>query len=138
MGNMIVEIAQQQAQAALRRAVIPAAIAVVALVFFLFALVALFAALFFLEEPIYGPRPAALIVAAVAFALGLLAVLFLFVGRRPKPAPTPPPAESTLPQLLTLVAQAAPSVAPRQAAFAAALLALALGLMSRGSSTEKK
>jgi hypothetical protein len=135
---MIVEIAQQQAQAALRRAVIPAAIAVVALVFFLFALVALFAALFFLEEPIYGPRSAALIVAAVAFALGLLAVLFLFVGRRPKPAPTPPPAESTLPQLLTLVAQAAPSVAPRQAAFAAALLALALGLMSRGSSTEKK
>jgi branched-subunit amino acid ABC-type transport system permease component len=138
MGNMIVEIAQQQAQAALRRAVIPAAIAVVALVFFLFALVALFAALFFLEEPIYGPRSTALIVAAVAFALGLVAVLFLFVGRRPKPAPTPPPTESTLPQLLTLLAQAAPSVAPRQAAFAAALLALALGLMSRGSSTEKK
>jgi hypothetical protein len=138
MGNMIVEIAQQQAQAALRRAVIPAAIAVVALVFFLFALVGLFAALFFLEEPIYGPRSAALIVAAVAFALGLVAVLFLFVGRRPKPAPTPPPTESTLPQLLTLLAQAAPSVAPRQAAFAAALLALALGLMSRGSSTEKK
>jgi branched-subunit amino acid ABC-type transport system permease component len=135
---MIVEIAQQQAQAALRRAVIPAAIAVVALVFFLFALVALFAALFFLEKPIYGPRSAALIVAAVAFALGLVAVLFLFVGRRPKPAPTPPPTESTLPQLLTLLAQAAPSVAPRQAAFAAALLALALGLMSRGSSTEKK
>ncbi|HEY1452908.1 MAG TPA: phage holin family protein [Roseiarcus sp.] len=135
---MIVEIAQQQAQAAVRRALIPAAIAVVALVFFLFALVALFAALFFLEEPIYGPRSAALIIAAVAFALGLLAVLFLFVGRRPKPAPTPPPTESTLPQLLTLLAQAAPSVAPRQAAFATALLALALGLMSRGSSTEKK
>ena len=132
---MIVEIAQQQAQAAIRRAVVPAAIGVVALVFFLFALVAVFAALFFFEEPIYGPRTAALIIAAVAFVLGLIAVLFLTIGRRPKPSPPP---DTTLPQLVTLLAQAAPSVAPRQAAFAAALLALALGLMSRGSSTNKK
>jgi uncharacterized membrane protein YqjE len=135
MRNPIVEIAQQQAQAAIRRAIVPAAIGVVALVFFLFALVALFAALFFLEEPIYGPRTAALIIAAVAFVLGLIAVLFLMIGRRPKPSPPP---DTTLPQLVTLLAQAAPSVTPRQAAFAAALLALALGLMSRGSSTDKK
>ncbi len=134
---MIVEIAQQQAQAAIRRAVVPAAIGVVALVFFLFALVAVFAALFFFEEPIYGPRSAALIIAAVAFVLGLIAVLFLVVGRRPKPSPPPAP-DTTLPQLVTLLAQTAPSLAPRQAAFAAALLALALGLMSRGSSTDKK
>ncbi len=134
---MIVEIAQQQAQAAIRRAVVPAAIGVVALVFFLFALVAVFAALFFFEEPIYGPRSAALIIAAVAFVLGLIAVLFLVVGRRPKPSPPPAP-DTTLPQLVTLLAQTAPSLASRQAAFAAALLALALGLMSRGSSTDKK
>jgi len=136
MRNVIVEMAQQQAQAAIRRAVVPAAIGVVALVFFLFSLVALFAALFFLEEPIYEPRSAALIIAAVAFVLGLVALLFLMVGRRPKPSPPPP--DRTLPQLVTLLAQAAPSVAPRRAAFAAALLALALGLMSRGSSTDKK
>jgi Putative Actinobacterial Holin-X, holin superfamily III len=135
MRNVIVEIAQQQAQAAIRRAVVPAAIAAVALVFFLFALVALFAALFYFEEPIYGPRSAALIIAAVAFVLGLVTMLFLVV--RPRPKPSPPP-DTTLPQLVTLLAQAAPSVGPRQAAFAAALLALALGLMSRGSSTEKK
>ena len=135
MPNVIVEIAQQQAQVVIRRAIVPAAIGVVALVFFLFALVALFAALFFFEEPIYGPRSAALIIAAVAFALGLVAVLFLVVGRRPKPSPPP---DTTLPQLVTLLAQTATSVAPRQAAIAAALLALALGLMSRGSSTDKK
>jgi hypothetical protein len=134
---MIVEIAQQQAQAAIRRAIVPAAIAVVALVFFLFTLVALFAALFYFEEPIYGPRSAALIVAAIAFVLSLIAVVFLVAGRRPKPSPSPPP-DTALPQLVTLLAQTAPSVTPRQAAFAAALLALALGLMSRGSSTVKK
>ena len=78
---------------------------------------------------------AALIIAAVAFVLGLVAVLFLVVRPRPKPAPPP---DTTLPQLVTLLAQAAPSVAPRQVAFAAAMLALALGLMSRGSSTDKK
>jgi hypothetical protein len=136
MRKVIVEIAQQQAQAAIRRAVVPAAIAAIALVFFLFALVALFAALFFLEEPIYGPRSAALIIAAVAFVLGLIAVLFLVVRRPPKPSPPAP--DATLPHLVTLLAQAAPSVGPRQAAFAAALLALGLGLMSRGSSTDKK
>ena len=135
MRNVIAEIAQQQAQAAVRRAVVPAAIGVVALVFFLFALVALFAALFYLVEPIYGPGSAALIIAAVAFVLGLVAVLFLVV--RPQPKPAPPP-DTTLPQLVTLLTQAAPSVAPRQVAFGAALLALALGLMSRGSSTDKK
>jgi hypothetical protein len=135
MRNVIAEVAQRQAQAAVRRAVVPAAIAFVALVFFLFALVALFAALFYLAEPIYGPRSAALIIAAVAFVFGLVAVLFLVVRRRPKPAPQP---DTTLPQLVTLLTQAAPSVAPRQVAFAAALLALAIGLMSRGSSTDKK
>jgi putative superfamily III holin-X len=136
MRNVIVEIAQQQAQAAIRRAIVPAAIGVVALVFFLFALVAVFAALFFLEEPIYGPRAAALIIAAVSFILGLIAVLLLMVGRRPKPPPPAP--DTTLPQIVSLLAQSAPSLAPRQTALAAVLLALALGLMTRGSSTGKK
>ena len=134
MVNEIVAIAQQQAQAAIRRAAVPAALGVVALVLFLFALFALFAALFFFEMPIYGPLAAALIVAAVALVLALLAALLMRIGRRPKP----PPADTTLPQLVSLLAQSAPSLAPRQAAWAAVLLALALGLMARGSSAGKK
>ena len=139
MRNVIVEIAQQQAQAAIRRALVPAAIGDVALVFFLFALAALFAALFFLEEPLYGPR-----VSGADHRGGSSRprphsrVLFLIVGRRRAEACAAARLDTTLPQLVTLLAQSAPSVAPRQAAIAAALLALALGLMARGSSDRQE
>jgi hypothetical protein len=136
MVNQIVAIAQEQAQAAVRRAAIPAALAVVALVLFLFALFALFAALFFWEMPIYGPIAAALIVAAVAFVLAIVALMLTRIGRRPKP---PPPAPDPLvPQLVTLLAQTAPSLGPKTTAWSAVLLALALGLMARGSSAGKR
>src|SRR5574340_464992 len=99
MGNLIADIAQRQAQAAIRRLAVPAALGVVALVLFLFALSGLFVALFFWEEPAYGPLVGALIVAAVALALGLVVVLFLLL-RRPKPAPAPDP---VLPQFVSLL-----------------------------------
>ena len=59
MRNEIVALAQQQAQAAVRRVAIPAAFACVAGVFFLIALVGLFAALFFWLEAMVGPIAAA-------------------------------------------------------------------------------
>jgi Putative Actinobacterial Holin-X, holin superfamily III len=134
MMNEIVAIAQQQAQAAIRRAAVPAALGVVALVLFLFALSALFAALFFWEMPIYGPLVASLIVAAVAVVLGIVALLLMRIGRRPKPPPPAP--DPTLP-LVSLLAQSAPSLGPKTAAWTAVLMALALGLMARGSAGKK-
>jgi Putative Actinobacterial Holin-X, holin superfamily III len=134
MMNEIVAIAQQQAQAAIRRAAVPAALGVVALVLFLFALSALFAALFFWEMPIYGPLVASLIVAAVAVVLGIVALLLMRIGRRPKPPPPAP--DPTLP-LVSLLAQSAPALGPKTAAWTAVLMALALGLMARGSAGKK-
>jgi Putative Actinobacterial Holin-X, holin superfamily III len=135
MVNQIVAIAQEQAQAAIRRAAIPAALGVIALVLFLFTLFALFVALFFWLMPIYGPLTAALIVAAAAFVLAVVALLLTRIGRRPKP---PPPPDPMVPQLVTLLAQTAPSLGPRTTAWSAVLLALALGLMARGSSARRK
>jgi len=136
MVNQIVAIAQEHAQAAIRRAAIPAALGVIALVLFLFALFALFAALFFWQMPIYGPTAAALIVTAVAFVLAVVALLLTRIGRPPKP---PPPAPDAIaPQLVSLLAQTAPSLGPRTTAWSAVLLALALGLMARGSSARRK
>ncbi len=138
MRNEIVAIAQQQARAAIRRAAIPAALGVIALVFFVFALVALFAALFFFEEPIHGPRDAALIVAAVASVLGFVALMFvIYGGRRPKPT-APTAADPSVPRLVSLLAQTAPSLGPRQLALTAVVLALALGLTARGPPTKKE
>jgi len=67
--------------------------------------------------------------------LGLLAIAPLAFKRRPQPAPAP---DATLPQVVSLVAQSASSLDPRQAALAAFLLAIALGLIARGSSDAKK
>ena len=83
---------------------------------------ALFAALFFWLEPLYGPPVAALIVAAVALVLGLLATAPLIVGRRPKPA-APPASGATLPQVVSLLAQSASSLGPKQSALTAVVLA---------------
>jgi hypothetical protein len=139
MPNHIVALAQQyaqqQAQAAIRRVTVPAAFGLVAAVFFLVVLVALFAALFFWLAPHYGPLVAALVVAAVALVLGLLALTPLMVKRRPPPQPAPSP---TAPQLVSLLAQTAPSLARQRPVLTAILLAGALGFLARGSSGDKK
>ena len=141
MRNEIVALAQQYvqqpAQAAVRRAVVPAAFGLVAAVLFLFVLVALFAALFFRLSSLYGPVTAALLVAAVAFVLGLIALLPLAVGRRQKPAPPPAP-NPAMPQFASLLAQTAPSLALKRPLLTALLLAVALGLTARAASTDKK
>jgi hypothetical protein len=131
----IVALAQRRATSAARRAAVAGALGIIAALLFLFAAAALFCALFFWLEPLYGPAGAALIVAGVALALGLIAVAPLAFRRRPRPAPEP---DATMPQIATLVAQSAASVGPRQTALAAFLLALGLGLMARGSSGKKK
>jgi hypothetical protein len=139
MRNEIVALArqyvQQLAQAAVRRAVVPAAFGLVAAVLFLFVLVALFAALFFWLSSLYGPTTAALVVAAVALVLGLMALLPLAAGRRPAP---PPPAPNPTPQFASLLAQTAPSLALKRPLLTALLLAIALGLTARGASTDRK
>jgi Putative Actinobacterial Holin-X, holin superfamily III len=139
MRNEIVALArqyvQQLAQAAVRRAVVPAAFGLVAAVLFLFVLVALFAALFFWLSSLYGPTTAALVVAAVALVLGLMALLPLGAGRRPAP---PPPAPNPTPQFASLLAQTAPSLALKRPLLTALLLAIALGLTARGASTDRK
>ncbi|HKI14437.1 MAG TPA: phage holin family protein [Roseiarcus sp.] len=135
MRNEIVALAQHKAAAAARRAAVPAALGIAAAILFLFAVAGLLAALFFWLAPLYGPSGAALIAAATAFVLGLLAIAPLAFKRRPQPAPAP---DATLSQVVLQVAQSAPSLGPRQAALAAFLLAIALGLIARGSSDAKK
>jgi cytochrome c biogenesis protein CcdA len=139
MPNQIValaqEFAQQRVRTAVQRAALPAAFGLAAAVLFLFAVAGLFAALFFWLEPLYGPAGAALITAAVAFVLGLLAIAPLAFKRRPKP---PPPVDSTLPHFVALMAQSASSNSPRQTVVAGFLLAVALGLLARGSAGRKE
>jgi hypothetical protein len=137
MRNDLSAFVQQQAKAVVGRVARPAALGAVAGVFFLFAVAALFSALFFWLEPLYGPPVAAVIVAAVALVLGLLATLPLMVGRRPAPAAAAP-SGATLPQVVSLLAQSASSLGPKQSALTALVLAVALGLMARGSSGGKK
>jgi len=129
--------AQQQAKAVVGRVARPAALGIVAGVFFLLAVAALFSALFFWLEPLYGPPIAAVIVAAVALVLGFLTTLPLMVKRRPQPAPAPA-SGATLPQVVSLLAQSASSLGPKQSALTALVLVIALGLMARGSSEGKK
>ena len=117
MQSQFAAFAQQQAKAVVGRVARPAALGIIAGVLFLFAVAALFSALFFWLEPLYGPPIAAVIVAAVALVLGLLA---------------------TLPQVVSLLAQSASSLGPKQSALTAVLLAVALGLMARGSSAGKR
>jgi hypothetical protein len=137
MQSELAAFAQQQTKAVVGRVARPAAFGIVAGVFFLIAVAALFSALFFWLEPLYGPPVAAVIVAAVALALGLLATLPLMVGRRTQPAPTPA-SGATLSQVVSLLAQSASSLGPKQSALTALVLAAALGLMARGSSGGKK
>lgn len=124
------QYAQEKAQAAVKRVAIPAAFGLVAVVFFLIVVVALFAALFYWLTALYGPITAALLVAAVALVLGLIALLPLAVRRQPPP-PNPP-------QFASLLAQTAPALALKRPLLSAFLLAVALGMMARGSSSDRK
>jgi hypothetical protein len=128
------QYAQQKAQTAAKRIAVPAAFGLVAAVFFLIVVIALFAALFFWLMSLYGPTTAALIVAAVALVLGLIALLPIMVRRQPAP---PPPAPNP-PQFASLLAQTAPALALKRPLLSALLLAVALGMMARGSSAGKK
>ncbi len=138
MRNDIVGLAQQyaqeKAQTAVKRVAIPAAFGLVAVVFFLIVVIALFAALFYWLTSLYGPITAALLVAAVALVLGLIALLPLAVRRRPAPPPPPP----NPPQFASLLAQTAPALALKRPLLSAFLLAVALGMMARGSSSTGK
>jgi Putative Actinobacterial Holin-X, holin superfamily III len=140
MRNDIVSLAQryaqEKAQTAVKRIAAPAAFGLIAALLFLVVVIALFAALFFWLASLYGPITAALVVAAVALVLGLMALLPLVVGRRP--APPPPAPQTTTPQFASLLAQTAPSLALKRPLLSAFLLAVALGMMARGSSSDKK
>ena len=139
MRNDIVGLAQQYAQQRLqiaaKRIAIPTAFGVVAAIFFLIVVTSLFAALFYWLASLYGPVTAALIVAAVALVLGLIALLPVVVGRRP--APPPPAPISTTPQVAALLAQTAP-LALKRPLLTAVLLAVALGVLARGASSDRK
>ena len=128
------QYAQQKAQTAAKRIAVPAAFGLVAAVFFLIVVIALFAALFFWLMSLYGPTTAALIVAAVALVLGLIALLPIMVRRQPAP---PPPAPNP-PQFASLLAQTAPALALKRPLLSALLLAVALGMMARGASSDRK
>lgn len=138
MRNDIVGLAQQYAQQRVRiaakRIAIPTAFGVVVAIFFLIVLISLFAALFYWLASLYGPVTAALIVAAVALVLGLIALLPLVVGRRPAQPPAP---SSTTPQVAALLAQTAP-LALKRPLLTAVLLAVALGVLARGASSDRK
>ncbi len=135
MRDEIVAFARRQATKAVRRAAVPAAFGLAVAIFFLFAVAGLFAALFFWLAPAYGPLAASLIVTAVAFALGLLALLPFAFKRRPSP---PQPVDpTTLPEIVSLVARSTPGHPQRQLILTALLLAIAIGLRARGSSDSK-
>jgi len=130
MIDQLVGLAEAQARAAARRVAAQAAFALVGGLFALFAVAGLFAALFFWMETEIGPILAALICAAIAVVLAILALLPLAFGRRPAPRPA---SEAALPQFVSLLANAAPNLAPRQVILTAALLGVALALSVRGS-----
>jgi hypothetical protein len=96
--------------------------------------IALFAALFFWLTSLCGQTTAALIVAAVALVLGFMALLPIAVRRQPAP---PPPAPNP-PQFASLLAQTAPALALKRPLLSALLLAVLLGMMVRGASSDRK
>ena len=133
MLDEIVAIAQARAKSAARRAATSTAFAVDGGVFVLFAVCALFAALFYWTEPERGPVAASLICAAVAIVLAIASLMPLMFKRRPPPPP--PASEGALPQFVLLAAKGASRLTPRQLVVTAALLGAALVLSARG---EKK
>ena len=137
MRSEFAAFAQQQAKAVVGRVARPAALGIIAGVFFLFAVAALFSALFFWLEPLYGPPYRGGDRCGGRSRTWALATLPLMVGRRAEPAPAPA-SDATLPQVVSLLAQSASSLGPKQSALTAVVLAVALGLMARGSSAGKR
>ena len=133
MVGLAQQYAQEKVQTAAKRVAIPAAFGLIAAVFFVIVVISLFAALFYWLTSLYGSITAALIVAAVALVLGLIALLPIVVKRQPPPPPAPNP-----PQFASLLAQTAPAIALKRPLLSAFLLAVALGMMARGSTTGKK
>jgi hypothetical protein len=127
--NEITAYVQAQVMAAVRRAITPAAFAIVAGLFVLFTVAALFAALFFWLEPEHGAIAASLICAAAALILALVAAAPLMLRRRPPPPP--PQQTAALPQFVSLMARTAPGLGPRQIIIAAALVGAAVVLSAR-------
>lgn len=133
MVNEVVALVQDRATAAVKRAVTPAAFALIAALFLLFAIAALFAALFYWLEPAHGAVVAALICAAVAIVLGLIALAPLAFGRRKPPPPPPRAASGVLPLFVGAATKSASRLTPRQMLVAAALIGAALVLTARDS-----
>jgi hypothetical protein len=134
--GLVQQYAQEKAQTVVKRVAVPAAFGLIAAVLFAIVVIALFAALFYWLTSIYGPITAALLVAAIALVLGLIALLPLVVGRRP--APPPPAPKPATPQFASLLAQTAPTLALKRPLLSALVLAVALGMMARGASSDKK
>lgn len=130
MFNQLAALARARANAAALRVAVPAAFALVAGLFVLFAVEGLFLALLSWLEPGIGRIAAALICAAVAVVFAIVALLPLAFRRRPPP---PPEADGILPQFLSLMAKSAPTLAPRQLLLTAALFGVAVALSTRGS-----
>ena len=133
MSNDIAGFVQAQVGGAVKRAGTSAAFALIAGLFVLFALIGLFAALFFVLERDHGPVNAALLCAAAAFVLAVVAALPLMFGGRRKPPP-PQQNDDMLPRFVSLMARSAPGLGPRQLIVTAALVGVALFLTARGGS----
>ncbi len=129
MIDQIAAFAEAQAKTAARRIAVPAAFALTGGLFILFAIAGLFSALFFWVEPERGPLAASLILASVAYVLGILAFLTLAFRRPPPPSPPPDP---MLPQFINLMARTAPGLSPKQLIVTAAVLGGALLFTGRG------
>ena len=132
MTNEIVAFAQARAKAAVRRVAVPAAFALVGGVFVLFALVGLFAALFFwLELELWADRRLADLRGGRDRSRDAGAA-----AARHVQAPSSAAAAGlggTLPQFVSLLAQRAPRLAPRQLVVTAALVGRRAGsLRARG------
>jgi hypothetical protein len=132
MAIEIVDLVRQQVASAVRRAAAPVAFALIGLIFVLFTVAGLFAALFFWLEPERGPVAASLICSGVALALAIVSALPLLF-RRSKPPP-PPQTDDMLPRFIGLMARSAPGFAPRQLIVTAALVGAVLFVTARGAS----
>ena len=131
MINELVALAQAQAKTAARRIAIPAAFALIAGLFVLFAVAGLFAALFFWFEPEHGPIAAALICAAVAIVLAIAGAAAAHVQAAARAAAAGGGRRCR--SSSSLMAKTAPGLEPRQLIVTAALLGVALVLSARGN-----
>ena len=59
------------------------------------------------------------------------------IGRRRAEPAAPPPSVATLPDVVSLLAQSASSLGPKQSVLTAVVLAVTLGLMARSSARRK-